>query len=385
MKIDLKTRKRIKFVCIFLIVLACYKGVNAQDKIKGSDDISAYLSHPEKVIDFVEHEIDFWKQRIDSVNGGYDTDDYSNSKSFCAQSRLGYAFSKAYALTGNKEYLDYANFALDFLYQYGWDETNEGWYFASDSNGVVPITTGYWAQMYNDVKWSFQQHYALVGIASMLEVTQSAKHKEWFQKGLNSNYTNLWHDDEKNYGYYAQANQDWSNKGGKGFTPTVDAMTTHAFAAYHLNETPENEQRVIHLANNCVDHLGASMDKDYVKVGFAEGYNTNWEIYHESKGGSTGHVIKTGWCLARAYLITGNEIYRETARKMIMNIWETGGYDMENGGPFMGYNWGTGKYNHGKDYWMLEQALTGGLINYFISESEPDKRVYPAIQGEFFQ
>ena len=340
-----------------------------------------YLIETEKVIDYVRHEADFFAATRDDVNGGFNNEAGSDRKSLCAQTRLGYTFSKAYALTGDDAYLEHAEHALKFLYDYGWDETNEGWYFVAEDDGTIPIQNG-WPWSWNRDKKGFQQHYGLVGIASMVEVTQDPLHWEWLNKGLQSNYTNLWDNDPEHYGYYSDANGDWSNPGGKGFTATVDGFTTHGVVAYLLTEAEAERTRFMQLADNSTEHLGGSMDLDQVKFGFAENYDSDWNINLGSTGGSVGHVIKTSWCLSRTYLAFGDEKYKDMARKMFFDMWDNGGYDFEYGGVYMGYDWSTGAVDQGKDYWMLEQGLNAGLINYYISTDQADKDAFLRMADE---
>jgi uncharacterized protein YyaL (SSP411 family) len=86
----------------------------------------------------------------------------ANEKALCGQSRIAYAFVRAFMLTGDEQYLEQAHYALKFLYDHGW---NEGWYFVTDAQGNH---ISHWG---HDSWWSFQQHYALVGVTAMVEAT----------------------------------------------------------------------------------------------------------------------------------------------------------------------------------------------------------------------
>ncbi len=50
--------------------------------------------------------------------------------------------------------------------------------------------------------------------------------------GYTNNEIELWDDNETNFGYYDYANYSWSNKNGKSFNATVDALTTHLLSLY---------------------------------------------------------------------------------------------------------------------------------------------------------
>ena len=201
---------------------------------QGYQPESPYLVNPDLAIPFVEDIAAFRLRARDDANGGFYTfidrqgnPTGENTKSLCAQSRLGYAFTRAFALTGDEAYLDHAHHALKFLYDHGW---RNGWRFATDIQGN---DISHWG---HDNWWSFQQHYALVGIAAMVEVTGgytdwgdgSASDWYWLQTGVDSNYNRLWDANPATAGYFDRATTNWSSRWGKGFTPTVDAMTTHS-------------------------------------------------------------------------------------------------------------------------------------------------------------
>ncbi|RMG69660.1 MAG: T9SS C-terminal target domain-containing protein, partial [Bacteroidetes bacterium] len=339
------------------------------------------LQEPDSILPHLLKSANFWKASIDSVDGGFYTEvnqdgspERTDRKSFTQCSRHAYGFSRAFMVSGDTTYLDYAEHALDFLYQYGWDQSHLGWYFSSDKYGVpAPPYGAGWNP--NTTKWSFQQHYSVLGIGAMAEATRDPRHLDWLDLATQVNDSLLWDDRPGFQGFYHTANEDWSNLRDKGFTATVDGITTWVLWRALLTDAPADKDRLIALADNIVDHLYASMLLPQVQFGFAEGYNSNWNLNNGNTGGSVGHVIKTAWCLARAYMFDPKPIYREAAQYMINEMMFDGGYDYTNGGIYMNYNWSTGAVTQNKDYWMLEQGLTSGLINYFLATDSLDKEL----------
>ncbi len=65
-------------------------------------------------------------------------------------------------LTGNKSYLDIADKALQFMYDYTWDKSYGGWFNTIDKSGGTRKT---------NTKTAFDQHYALLAIAAYYEAT----------------------------------------------------------------------------------------------------------------------------------------------------------------------------------------------------------------------
>lgn len=358
-----------------------------------------YILNPERNIAYVRQNAEFWiRNAFDPEYGGF----FSNvnrsgnvttltpqrqgyekipykRKSFIVQSRHGYGFTRAFMLTGDEKYLDYAESALNFLYDYGWDTKNGGWYCVAKSNGVIDVTQN-WAPDLNQ-KWSFQQHYGLVGIIAHYEATRNPKAEEFMNKGIRSLYENMWDDRPGYEGYYTYADLNWSNKREKGFTPIVDAITTNAELSFLVTHKPEYKDRLLELADIIMDRFISEMDNSSVKVLYPEIFSTDWSVnLNSSKIGSVGHFLKTAWCLGRAYLCdaTRNE-YKNAAIRILDEAW---GYknrgvsiwDHEYGGPFNEINILTGEWsgNKGntKDYWTLEQGFTASMINYYITGNE---------------
>ncbi len=382
---------------LLVIVIFGYSLIYPQYQIK-----SKYILQPEKNIDFIKNEVNFFRKAIDTVHGGF----YSNidiegnigkekKKSICSNSRLAYAFTRAFMVTGDTNYLNYAHHALSFVYNFGWDTSNGGWYFSTDSLGnLTPPYGPYWNP--NEYKWSFQQHYALVGIGAMVEATGGngftynnpvdnsiiLTDMDWLKKGFDIINKNMWDKREEYLGYYSEMDIDWNNPHGKGFTPIVDGITTNALQLYLLNKNDFFKQRLLELSNQIVNNLVASITLPNVKFGFVESYDSDWNPDFNSKEGSIGHLCKTAWCLARTYLIEQNHIYKDAAKKILDEVLQKGGYDFSFGGIYSDYNWSSGDITKSKNYWMLEQAVTAGLTNYYLSDNETDKDNYLRMADE---
>jgi mannose/cellobiose epimerase-like protein (N-acyl-D-glucosamine 2-epimerase family) len=341
-----------------------------------------YILNPELGIDFVRTIANFRSKQRDNVNGGYYTNinrqGYStgaNEKALCGQSRIAYAFTRAFMLTGEEQYLEMAHHALKFLYTHGW---NNGWYFITDSTGNY---IDHWG--HNDW-WSFQQHYALIGISAMVEATGgnmnwndgTESDHTWLMRGVNSNYTKLWDSRAATKGYYNYSNRAWTNKWGKGFTPTVDGVTTHGLLLALMYDSLNHKQRFIDLADNIVDHLIASMS--VATAGFPENYDANWNVDNSSTSMDIGHGYKTAWVLQRAYLRNPDHPqYLSAAQALMQNLWDHGCYDTVNGAPYSYLNWKTGEVTStNKDFWMTEQGFTSGIMSYYTAATQEQRDMY---------
>ena len=367
---------------------------------------SEYLLHPEKNIDYIVDEAEYWKQFYDQEYGGFfsfvDADgNITNQdvKALCPQSRLGYAYARAFMVTGDTTYLHYAHRALKFLYSHGWDEANGGWYFTTNRSGEVVDGQGWWDKWNTTYKEAFQQHYALLGIGALCDATGgdidwgefldnpeengTKTDWDWLMQGYDLLMDKMWDARQDFAGHYDVADVDWNNPRDKGFTPVGDAMTTNAVILYLLNRNPDIKNRLLTLADNIVDHLAASMDDPRVKFGFAEVYNSDWEINTDKHKNLLGHVYKAAWCVSRAYMVDPQEKYRLAAQKLLNHMWDDGGYDKEYGGPYKKYDYESGVItDSSKNHWTLEQGALSGLINYYIAEDDGLKDIYLQMADE---
>jgi len=380
--------KKPLLLIITYLFLNCFE-LSAQYVVK-----SDYILNPDLNIGYVENNAQFWiDHAYDTVYGGFfsNVDKFGNvlpstnvhtnatyyRKSFISQTRHGYGFTRAFMLTGNENYLTYAQSALDFLTTYGWDLTNGGWYCFAKADGS--LDDGQWWNP-NTGKWGFQQHYALVGIIANYEATRNANMKTWMDNGINALYTNMWDSRPGFEGYYLDTDLNWSNKRGKGFTPTVDGITTNAELTYLITKNPDHKERLLQMANNIVEKIVPNMDLPNIKVLFPEEYSTDW-VYTTNNSGSIGHFIKTAWVLGRAYLCdTSKTEYKAAAIKILDEAWTykngtSAVWDHVNGGSFNAISITTGLQNlsnnndNSKDYWTLEQGFTGPMINYYITQN----------------
>jgi len=164
-----------------------------------------FLQTPQNAINFITVSANFWIASQDKLNGGFFTNVdqqgkvlANKNKSFLTQSRNAYGFAKAFMVTGDDRYLEYARHALEFMYDYGWDTTHDGWYFIANEHGDINSGSG-WSWDHNTkTKWSFQQHYSLLGIAALYEANRRETEYSWLTRGYNSNETHLWDNDVNN-------------------------------------------------------------------------------------------------------------------------------------------------------------------------------------------
>jgi mannose/cellobiose epimerase-like protein (N-acyl-D-glucosamine 2-epimerase family) len=349
---------------------------NSYMVLKDYDVKSTFLKNPDSIKPYADKSAKFWEKAYDSENGGFNTyikqdgsvdTSKSDHKVTFIQSRDVYGMVRAYQLTGKTEYLDYARKALDYMYKHCWDTKNDGWYQELNKDGTAATkpAEGY---DYTSKKWSFNQHYALVGIGAIYDATRSDNDLSWLTKGFDATDKHLWDSTKGKEGYYITANLDWSNPKDKGFTPTVDGITTNMEALCLLTHDDKYKTRLEQMAGNILDHLIPSMKSR--KFGFVENYDNNWIADPDENSVSIGHMVKTAWCLGRVYLLNPKPEYKAAADKLLTNVLKDGGYDYTYGGTYTSMDSKTGNViSMQKEWWTLEQGFTGGLTNYYISNN----------------
>ncbi|MFH0735270.1 MAG: AGE family epimerase/isomerase [bacterium] len=355
-----------KLLILFVIF---YSLINAQYQVK-----STYLQNPEKAIGFVDSCATFWLKAYDSVNGGFYTNigktgnlltSSGTQKNMQTQSRDAYGFVRAFMLTGNDNYLTKAKQALTFMYAHAWDNTNGGWYWELDKYGNP--TSG------NTNKDAFHQHYGLLGPMAYYEATSDTLDWNWIQKSYINNETKMWDNSLQYFGYYDYCSSNWSSKNGKSFNATVDAITTHLLYLYLITKDRQYLDKTLKIIDNMQNRFVASMDNQ--AIGFAEVYNSSWNINTSETMTIMGHVLKTAWCFARVYQINPDTTYIASARKLITNVLQKG-YDNQFGGPYKDYNRVTGQMlmwsnpDTAKAWWQMEQAVVAGLQMYQITQAD---------------
>jgi len=152
----------------------------------------------------------------------------------------------------------------------------------------------------------------------------------------------------------------------------VDAITTHADLASLLSGDPADLERFTLLGDAMSDRMVAAMDSTGVLVGFPEEYLANWHIYTAMPSAMVGHMVKTSWCLGRVWLQNPKPKYLTAMAKVLEDMWASGAVDTVMGGTSSSFAWNQHPpvARSEKSYWMTEQAINAGLMNWYL-QSDP--------------
>lgn len=363
-------------ICLsVLILLGGYQPAIAQSFT------STYMKLPNKAFEVILNEADFWAQYQDNTYGGFinEVDRYGNfsatsQKSFASNSRLAYAFTRAFMVTGEFQYLVKARHAMNFLYDHGWDNANDGWYYAANYDGTNPQHN-----IYNDGKWSYMQHYGMLGTVAINEATNGTitwndgreSDQTWLYRSLNSVNNHLWDNSPGLEGYFDIANNDWSNPHNKGFTPTADGLTTHATVMALRDVDDFYEERFFTLADRVANNI---IPANYTSGSplIYEYSDSYWQPFGQEL--FNGHAVKCAWNLARAYMIDPTRtIYKQKAEQILDELLARGYYDNQYGG--IHYFQTSGQKSH----WTQEQGILAGILMSFITDNPAKRDAYLAM------
>jgi mannose/cellobiose epimerase-like protein (N-acyl-D-glucosamine 2-epimerase family) len=254
---------------------------------------------------------------------------------------------------------------LDWMYDHAWDETYGGWYQELNSSGD-PINP-------SANKTAFYQHYALLGIAAYYEATGDTTAWNWLMKGYGHLEDYYWDDRTGYEGYYDKTNYTDTTAWDKSFNATVDAITTHLLYLYLMTKEEVYKDRLLEMAEEIKSHLVASMPQQ--AIGFVEMYDSDWNWNNGETRTIMGHVLKSGWCLARINQLFPDTSYISAAEYLIDDVWQNG-YDHDYGGPYKDFDRITGEMllyglqDSAKAWWQMEQAIVAGLEMYNLTNED---------------
>lgn len=355
---------------------------------------SPFFLRPDTGRILLKQTADFWKSYRDDASGGYNAVVSASGsgsgaiKFFSPQSRLAYVFTRAFMVTGDTTYLNHAEHALKFLYAHAWDTSGiGGWFYEADKDGrnPYPATT----------RWSYMQHYALLGPTVFWEAHGGQKfprspgaisHWDWIRKGSDWMESKLWDSTPGREGYFSYL---YPTGGvGKGFTGTVDGVTTHGEALALITREPSFRSRFLSLGDAMADHLAPAMDSAKVKLGMPEEFTTEWRLDTLSSYAMVGHIVKTVWCLDRVYMYHQDPRYLRAAERIFRRVWLNGFVDTTSGGIYSDYSWkATTLPTTQKNYWMLEQGFNAGItLGHLTSDPLVRERALRMAEGsvDFF-
>lgn len=314
--------------------------------------------------------LNFWQQHtIDKeFRGFYGRLDNSNKviagspKGSVLNSRILWAFSSAYNLTGNKDYLDNAERAFQYILDFFIDKKNGGVYWTVDYKGE-PLDTK-------------KQFYALsFAIYGLSEYYRASKNQQAKEVAIELYHLIVEHSyDTINGGYIEALSEDWKEindlRLSKKDANEKKSMNTHlhvleGFANLYriwTNEVLKN--RIDELVHIFLNHI-IDKNANHLILFFDEKWNVKSNII------SYGHDIEAAWLIQEAAQIIGNnELLKKIKLKSIQLANAAAEGLDKDGGLWYEYNAGENHLIKEKHSWPQAESMIGFFNAWQITGDE---------------
>jgi len=323
------------------------------------------------------HILVFWqKNTLDKINGGfYGRIDNDNKifqeapKGSVLNSRILWAFSAAYNLTKNSEYLIVAERAFRYIKDFFIDKEFGGVYWTVDYKGK-PLDTK---------KQIYALAFAIYGLSEFYISSKNEEAKELAIKLYNTILKYSY--DNKNGGYIEALTCDWNPiadlRLSKKDANEKKSMNTHlhvleGFANLYRIWTDENlKERIIELTYIFLNHI-IDKETNHLILFFDDEWNVKSNIV------SYGHDIEAAWLVQESAEIIANEPDDRTGRQIIEKIKQasvlsadaaTEGLDKD-GGLWYEYDAADNNLVKEKHWWPQAEAMIGFFNAWEITNNE---------------
>lgn len=297
---------KITIVAAFIAVNAVIAALFFSPTPRQPGDLSRYCEPEFWKKQALTEMVPFWEQTIDREKSGFHTfvmNDGSvirNRGKFPRMiSRIAYGYSVAYLLSGDEHYLELARFALDWLYKNGWDYKHGGWLVFRDRNN-------YTDKFFQ--KNMFDETYGNLGPVMYYFATHDTVSLSYVKKTHDLIQAKVW--DPLNGGYFAEVSPEWYRTvSTKSFNSQMDTCT--AYLIYYALATGE-----LKLRDDFLKIADVSREKMVnPSTGFVgETFTDDWKPAENTLW--VGHNLKTAWVFTRAYHLSGDMKYLESAERI---------------------------------------------------------------------
>lgn len=311
--------------------------------------------------------IPFWKALRDERYGGfygfYDFDLKLHKKAIkgvILNSRILWFFANAYTVIGDRECLDYAKHAYEFLKGYCLDKEYGGVYWSLDYKGNVE----------DSIKHTYNQAFALYALASYYGATGEKEALE-IAYGL---YDLMETKCRDSIGYleafdraFEPVENEKLSENGLMASKTMNTLL-HVFEAYtelyRVDSRTEVGDRLRWIMDQFADVL-YNRERRILEVFFDENMRTLSDL------NSYGHDVEASWLIDRGCEVLGDKSYTEkmffVTENLRQHILEEG-YD----GTSLNNESFRGKVDTTKIWWVEAEALLGFLNGYQLNREKMD-------------
>lgn len=301
----------------------------------------------------------------------------SNTLGIVNQSRHIYGLAKAYELTGEARYLDFARKMADsyvarfvdrsidppgFHENVDWDPTSK----TSTPRSADALTVNH-------------QSYGLAGLVALYKVTRDPELLATIRE-LHQGFVKRFHDDEKGGFYDSSSRASGQPDGLKSYNSTVYVATSYLQELAQLDTGPGHPDTppfsysglMRELTDLILEHF-LDPKTGFLVENFDRDWNPAWRSWQSQEvDGQTfsisivGHNTQTAWLLLEQFELTGDPRLKDAAVGILSSMLERG-IDWENGGAYNAakreaptdqrWMWGTNKA-----WWQQAETLQAFLL-----------------------
>ncbi len=313
----------------------------------------------------VEKIIPYWKALRDDVNGGYygyvdfDLNVQKDAVKGCIlNSRIMWFFSSAYLTLGDKELLDEATHAYEFLKNACLDKENGGVFWSLTYDGKVEDST----------KHTYNQAFAIYALSAYYA---ASKDKEALDIALGL-FDKIESTCVDQYGYLEAFTQDWKlvdndklSENGLLADKTMNTLL-HLLEAYtgllDVYKSDKVKEKLVEILHAFKDKV-YNPEKKQLEVFFDEKLNTISDLY------SYGHDIEASWLLDRACEVLGDEKITAEIHEMT-NVLAEAVYNNAIVGNSLNNECFHGVVDTTRVWWVQAEAIVGFYNAYQKTNNE---------------
>lgn len=333
-----------------------------------TEEIRKFIHKLEK--ELFENIVPFWLNKTkDDQNGGFHgriTNDLiiekDAPKSLILHTRVLWAFSFLYGFRKEKEYLEIAQWAYDFIINKFMDKKYGGVFWMVDVYGNVLESN---KKMYGQAFfiYAFAEYYKVTKNKEVLELAI-----DLFNLIEKNNY------DKKNKGYYEASKRNWKIDRSISLSPVdmteVKSMNTHMhlMEAYTTLYTvwPDSQLKfkLTELINDHLDYIIDAQSKHFNLF-----FDEKWES--KSRNVSFGHDIEGSWLLCEAAYIAGDKALIKKVEKIALQMVDVTiqqAFDKKN--AIYAEKEGDGTLRTQLEWWQQVEAMVGFVNAFQITKDE---------------
>jgi mannobiose 2-epimerase len=318
----------------------------------------------------LENILSWWmKMTIDHENGGfYGKIDHSNkifsqaAKGAVLNSRILWAFSSAYNLTGERKYLETAGRAFRYIRDH----------FIDKEFGGVFWTVKFNAEPLNTRKQIYACAFAVYGLTEYYLASQDESAKQMADELYDLIVTNSY--DTKHGGYIEALTRDWKQIEDLRLSDKdaneKKSMNTHlhlleAFTNfYRISHSEQLRDRVVELIRIFLDRIIDSKTNHLFLF-----FDDLWQV--RSNVISYGHDIEAAWLIREAAETVREDSLFENVRRISVKIAEAAAQGLDSdGGLWYEYDFKAKQLVKQKHSWPQGEAMIGFFNAWQITGSD---------------